>query len=99
MIGGWGFIGLITINIILFSVTLLQTMWESRKIDTQNLSEEEQERVAEEIMTPALQGKAEPPEGLARLMEIPLGASGGLLAGAILAWIIVLVLRWAGVGS
>jgi hypothetical protein len=99
LVGWYAFSGLIAINIVLFIVTLLRSMWEARSISRQDAPEEEKERLVEETMIPALQGRAEPPEAASSVVEIPLGIAAGLLIGAVLAGAVLLVLRWTGMHS
>jgi len=99
LVGWYAFSGLIAINIVLFIVTLFRSMWEARSISGQDAPEEEKERLVEEIMVPALQGRVEPPEAASSVLEVPLGIAAGLLSGAVLAGAVLLVLRWTGVHS
>ncbi len=73
LVGWYAVSGLIAINIMLFIVTLFRSMWEARSISRQDAPEEDKEQLVEEIMVPALQGRAEPPEAAASIAEIPLG--------------------------
>jgi uncharacterized membrane protein YfcA len=97
LVGWYAFSGLVAINIVLFIVTLIRSMWAARSISQEDASEEEKERLVEEIMVPALQGRAEPPEPASSIVEIPLGIAAGLLSGVLLCGAVLLVLRWAGV--
>ncbi len=99
LVGWYAFCGLIVINIVIFIVTLFRSMWEARSISRQHASEEEKERLVEEIMVPALQGRAEPPEAAKSVVAIPLAIAAGVLSGTFLAGAVLLVLHWAGVHS
>jgi hypothetical protein len=98
-VGWYAFSGLIAINIVLFIVTLFRSMWQARSISQQSAPEEEKERLVEEIMVPALQGRAEPPEAASFMVDIPLGIAAGVLSGVVLAGVVLLILRWAGLHS
>jgi uncharacterized membrane protein YfcA len=95
LVGWYAFSGLIAINIVLFIVTLFRSMWEARSI-SRHAPEDEKERLVEEVMVPALQGRAEPPEAASSGLEVPIGIAAGLLSGAVMAGAVLLVLRWTG---
>jgi hypothetical protein len=99
LVGWYAFVGLIAINIVVFIVTLFRSMWVARSISQRDALEEEKERLVEEIMVPALQGRAQPPATATLVVEIPLGLAAGLLGGVVLAGAVLLVLRWAGLHS
>lgn len=96
LVGWYAFTGLVAINIVVFIVTLFRSMWEARNISQQDAPEEEKERLVEEMIVPALQGRAAPPEAATSLVEVPLGIGAGLLGGVVAAGVVLLALRWAG---
>ena len=82
-----GFLALMMLYVVVFSVTALVTLNEARDIDKRGLSREEEEKVVQEAVMPALEGRVEPPTKLLRLLQVSARVWVGMVAGALLAWI------------
>lgn len=89
-VGVYSILGLVLLNCFAFLSSVLLALLQARELGEEVDSQVEKEKLEESILVPAFQGAGSPPSLIARFFHIPVGISFGMIAGAILAWVISL---------
>jgi hypothetical protein len=81
-----GLLANISLNILVFAVTLLAALLQAKQVSASTAPEAEKEQRVEEILVPAMQGETPPAPRLWQLVRYPAAASFGVMAGAPVGW-------------
>ena len=87
----YGLLGLVFLNMVAFVVTLFCAFRLAKDVAARPVSDEQKERDVEGILVPAMQGQLPPPPLIWRIIRYPLALCCGLMAGAVLGWIIATI--------